>query len=635
MAAVSTSKTEYFFGKTSTGVLDVMLYIYVDTWLATEKANTSDVTILLQYKRKTEGEAITTSGAFTISPSGFKSKTSELKTITVKADEWVTAHSMRLTVTHNSDGTRPDMYVSASVNQFVGHLAGTEVSGYISFPTVPRATVLDLVIPSTNYFDGAISYYFSPQNANYYSKCVIDLMVGDSYVNVCERLLGVRSTLQQSDLFEFTEEQLSDIYTHLPDTPSGTLRFTMLTYSDAEYSDQVGESNYKEITLSIPNTDATQPTATMVLKPVTTLGDPFDEIFIKGKSKLDADFIDDEGKYGATVVSYSMSVEGKDYADPHITDSYLLNPGKVTVKGVVTDSRGFSRIYTKDITVIDYGAPKIIPAGKEGSVLAARCDSSGNIVDNGTYLKIKAQRSYSKVISEGVQKNFCVIQYRYRGEDENYPDSWTTILAGDASSDEVITGALLDGDLSVEHTYYVQVRAIDDVGEVAMTTITVPTEKVYMHKAGSINSLGIGKYAEDRNTVDIAEDLTVKIRGNVEFLSEEWSSLGLSSEVSESGVSVGRRGCSDCAYLVRAGGKHIFVAFNCSVEFSGAVTVNEAPIPEEHRPKADIYGLCPVSNNKIALIHIDKSGNIIIQSTQDSTEAVDIEWIDGYVDYWI
>ena len=91
--------------------------------------------------------------------------------------------------------------------------------------------------------------------------------------------------------------------------------------------------------------------------------------------------------------------------------------------------------------------------------------------------------------------------------------AWTTILDSSASSDEVVTNALLGGALSVQNTYYVQVQALDELGEDSITTINVPTERVYLHKAGSINALGIGKYAEDENTVDIAEDIEVIARG--------------------------------------------------------------------------------------------------------------------------
>ena len=56
-------------------------------------------------------------------------------------------------------------------------------------------------------------------------------------------------------------------------------------------------------------------------------------------------------------------------------------------------------------------------------------------------------------------------------------------------------------------------QAIDDLGEYSLTTINVPTDKVYLHKAGSINSLGIGKYAEEENTVDISEEMEVVVRG--------------------------------------------------------------------------------------------------------------------------
>jgi hypothetical protein len=178
----------------------------------------------------------------------------------------------------------------------------------------------------------------------------------------------------------------------------------------------------------------------------------------------------------------------------------------------VTDSRGYSRKYTKTITVLDYSVPKIVPISGESEVVAARCDSSGNLSDTGTYLKIKAKRSYSKVISSGAQKNLCSIRYRYKAEGGSY-SSWTTILATTATSDEVVTGALLGGALSVQSSYMVQVQAVDSIGETGTTTISLPTERVYMHKAGSINSLGIGEYVEEENTVSVSEQIGVRLKG--------------------------------------------------------------------------------------------------------------------------
>ena len=500
---------------------------------------------------------------------------------------------------------------------------------------------IDLLTCSTTYFNGTMTYKYTPANAEFYSRCVIALNINSTYTQIKDILLGVKAAAQQTATVTLSESELSVIYNKFPNGTKGTLRFTFRTYVDANYSNQVGETDYREITLSIPNIDATQPTATMTLTPVTSLAAPFNTIYIKGKSKLDADFSGGAGKYGSTVKSYSMSVEGKDYADPHTTDNYLLNPGSVTVKGIVTDSRGYSRTYTKSITVIDYGSPKIVAASGESEVVAARCDASGNIVDNGTYLKIKAKRSYSKVMSSGVQKNFCSIQYRYKAEGGTY-SSWTTILEGSATSDEIVTGALLGGGLSVESTYKVQVRAIDDIGETSVTTITTSTEKVYMHKAGSRNSLGIGKYAEEDNTVDIAEEITTIFRGDVQFKGEEWIELPLSTAVADSTVNSGRWGGTGVFYRVCAGGKHIYVAFNVSFTTSSS-TVRAESYTIPYPPSYDVYALCPVGfsdgSRGIATVSVSPKGRVNIYAVHKLPGATlstgeTVKWIDGYIDYW-
>ena len=79
----------------------------------------------------------------------------------------------------------------------------------------------------------------------------------------------------------------------------------------------------------------------------------------------------------------------------------------------------------------------------------------------------------------------------------------------------MVTSALLGGALSVQTTYFVQVQAIDDIGEYSTATISVPTDRVYLHKAGSINSVGIGKYAESENTLDIADNIAVRVRNSI------------------------------------------------------------------------------------------------------------------------
>jgi hypothetical protein len=261
------------------------------------------------------------------------------------------------------------------------------------------------------------------------------------------------------------------------------------------------------------------------------------------------------------------------------------------------------------------------------------------LTDSGTYLKIKAKRSYSKVVSSGSQKNFCSIRYRYKVDGGSY-SAWTTILDTGASSDEVTTGALL-GDLDLKKSYTVQVGVIDTLGESGYTQIPIPTEKVYWHRAGSINSLALGKYAEEENTFDVAQDITAIFRGNVRFMGEAWISRALGTGVSESPTPSGRWGGSGVYYRVCAGGKHVYVAFNVSFNTGGTVRAESETIP--NAPEYDVYALCPVGfadgARGIATVSVSPKGRVNIYAvhklpggTLSSGEKVD--WIDGYIDYW-
>ena len=524
----------------------------------------------------------------------------------------------------------------------------TDSRGY-SRAYTQTISVIDYAKPSidslscnTIYFDGTHTYKYTPANAVFYSRCIVALNISGTYTQIRDIKLGVKTASQQTATLTLSASELSTIYNKFPNGTGGTLRYTFRTYIDSEYSVQIGDAPYKEISLNIPDIDATKPTATLAVTPESSLASPFNTLYIKGKTKVKANLASGAGKYGATITAYSVSI-GAVKGTPPLTSEYITSLGDITITGTVTDSRGFSRTYTETITVIDHSTPRLLPVSGESEIIAARCNSSGALDDNGTYLKIAAKRAYSKVESGGVQKNYCKIQYRYKAEGGSY-SSWVDILSRTATNDEIITGALLDGGLSTTSTYRVQVRAIDDLGEAGTTNIFISTEKVYMHEAASRNSLGIGKYAEDDNVVDIAEDITTIIRGEVEFKSEAWISRALSTAVAASTVNSGRWGGSGIYYRVCAGGKHIYVAFNVSFATkTSTVRVDSETIPSAYRPSYDVYALCPVGfsdgSRGIATVSVSPSGRVNIYAvhklpgaTLSSGETVN--WIDGYIDFW-
>lgn len=471
--------------------------------------NTSKVRILWQSTQTGESwNGYTRTAKYYVSINGGAEK-EYMVSYTLPQNSTKTIVDTTITVTHKGDGSgtvKVRTWMDTSISVGV-----VEQTKNLTLSVIPRASSIDALSCSTAYFNGTMTYKYTPKSAGFYNRCNIALNLNGEYTAVKTINLGQKAASQQTATVTFSESELSVIYNKLPSDKKGTLRFTFRTYSDSGYSTQVGDAGYKEITLYIPNISATQPTATMSVTPVSSLASPFDTLCIKGKTKVTANLTGGAGKYGASVTSYKVSIDGKSGNAPY-TSGYLTTPGSVTITGTVTDSRGYSRKYTKTITVLDYSVPQIIPVSGESEVIAARCDSGGNLSDSGTYLKIKAKRSYSKVISSGSQKNLCSIRYRYKAEGGSY-SSWATILATTATSDEVTTGALLGGALSVQSTYVVQVQAVDSIGETATTTLSLPTERVYMHKAASINSLAFGEYAEEENTISVSKDIGVRLKG--------------------------------------------------------------------------------------------------------------------------
>ncbi len=603
--------------------------------VASSAGNMSAVTATLYYKRNNTGFTTFGTGTFYISINGVTTKANA--TLTITESGWVSAVSATVNVTHNDDGSK-SVNISAWGSIPDTTLSSTSVNASVKLDTIAREGTITALSCATKYFNGTITYKYTPKSASHYTRCSIALNFGGEYIAVKTINHGQKSASSQTATVTLSESELSIIYNKFPDSTKGVLRFTLRTYSDSGYSKQIGDGDYKEITLYIPNISETQPTATMTLSPVSSLPSPFDSLYIKGRTKVDANFTNVEGKYGATVEYCKVNVLGKNYGSPY-TSEYITTDGDVAVTATLTDSREHSRVYTKTVTFIPYANPRILPASGESEIICDRCDADGNLSESGTYLRIIAKRSYSKVVSSGSQKNFCSIRYRYKPDGGSY-SPWVTILANDSASDEVDTGALLNGELLQESSYEVQVGVVDNLGETDYTTISIPTDKIYMHRAGSIRSLGIGKYVEEENTVDIAEDITTKFRGKVMFSGEAWLNLGLSENVAESEQSMGRWGGTGCYYRVCAGEKHIYVAFNCAFTYSGsAIQINAEPIPAAYRPDRNVYALCATGGRAIARILVNKEGNILVDwiqiiSSAEQTASSTVKWIDGYIDYW-
>ena len=411
-----------------------------------------------------------------------------------------------ITVAHKDDGTG-SLSVRTWMNTDIS--AGIVELGpkMVTLETIPRASEITSVADVT--LGKACSVKWTPKSAAFRYKLKFSL---EDWSYTTGAIHPNKTSAYTYSGYEIPLEAAKQI----PGAKTGTMKVTLFTYATKDTTDPIGDADSATFTVTVPNSSDTQPAVTMTLAPVSSLAEAFNGLYIQGKTKVQAT-LKATGKYGATIKSYSMKIDGVTYdSGDDYTSGYLSQYGSVKIYGYAKDSRGYTGSAAKTITVIGYSRPQLLAAAGESDVVAARCDADGNVSDSGTYLIIKAKRSYSKVTSGGVQHNFCKVQYRYKVVDGSY-SSWTTILAADAlDSDEIITGALLDGTLSAQSSYLVQVRAIDDIGEYTRTTITVPTDKVYCHRDGKRRSLTFGGYVEEDNTFAIAGDITFKTKGPIE-----------------------------------------------------------------------------------------------------------------------
>ena len=404
--------------------------------------------------------------------------------------DWVLIATVSVSdIAHNDEGIQ-GITITGSVTAPAGTtLAGhtSSGSGDFTLDRIPRASVISSATDVSIGYQCVVRWI--PASASFRYRLRFSM---GSWSHTTDAIHPSRTSE-----YTYTEFVIPmEVAYQIPNTRIGTMTVTLYTYSDSVATSQIGSANSKTFLVILPDNSDTKPKVSMLLSPVGALPSEFAGLYIQGLTKVKAT-LSAEGKYGASIASYLMKVDGVFHdLDDAYTSRYLADAGRKTVYGYATDYRGHTGENIQAIDVIPYSAPKLESAS------AVRCDENGNPNESGTYLKIGVKRSYSPVVVAGVQKNFCAIQYKYLSDGVTW-SNWVTLLdSQNLGSDEVVTGPLLGGLLEPKKSYVLHLMAIDSIGRYAETFITIPTEKIYMHRDGSRNALGLGKYNTQDNAVD-------------------------------------------------------------------------------------------------------------------------------------
>ena len=178
---------------------------------------------------------------------------------------------------------------------------------------------------------------------------------------------GTIATKTSSDSVSWTPPL--SLASEIPNASTGTCTLTCTTYNG---STVIGTTT-KSITLTVPQSLA--PTVSVsyadTIAQCLTWG-----LLVQSRSKL-AFTITASGQQGATIASYSTSVNGTSYNSASFTTDVLLYNGSNSYTVTVTDSRGLQTVSTGTFSVVAYSNPSLT------LTLCDRNDSDPDQVDIG------------------------------------------------------------------------------------------------------------------------------------------------------------------------------------------------------------------------------------------------------------
>lgn len=448
-------------------------------------SNTSSVTAKLYYWRTNTG--YTTSG-----PDSYQIKIG-VQTSNVYSPGIVLTNSTpvlamtytRTGVPHNADGS-----LSVSIIAYGGKNSGsfrsTSCSGTAVLDTIPRQATITSA-PNFTDQDNPMIKYSNPAG-NAVSALTACISLTGTSADIAYRDIGKTGT---SYTFSLTSAE-RNVLRNATASGSRTVKFLIRTVigSNTFYSEATK-------TFTVKETSETKPSVTMTLSANNgSLGSVFNGIYIQGKSKV-AVTLSAQPKYNSTIESYSTAIEGKNYTAASFTSDYLSSYGNKTIIGKAIDSRNFSNSDSKEIVVYSYIRPSVSPLNGVPSVACYRSDESGNSNNSSNKIWVKARRNYASISVSGVQKNFCVLRWRYKLESETWGSHpWNTLIARTSTSTDSYDALIPDMEFPITNAYTIQIGVLDDIGEHSEISFDIPTDDVPLHLGQGGKNAAIGRYCD-------------------------------------------------------------------------------------------------------------------------------------------
>lgn len=411
-----------------------------------------------------------------------------------------------LIVPHNSDGSK-SINISGTITGPSGtSLAGIKASGNktVTLDTIPRATKIDSVTCNTPYVDGIITAKYTPKANTFYHKRIVYVNVDGTLTHIHTKELGKAATTQQTHTLQFDNNELSLIYSKVTKTPTATIRVTLQTYSDSNYSNKVGGDQFKEIKLNLPN--SISPTVELELTAVNNTYSWLGSNYVAGLSGIKATMTATEADKYAKIVSTAIGYNGVTYNGGDAT-TFTVNipplskPGEIYLTATAMDSRNRFIAATRKITVLPYSAPVITSVKIERGTY----DNGWTADDNGGALEVRI----STTLALADVGNTYDVTFKVDGSTKSPSYGETHQLISGADCVVYFTG--IDGDAS--HT--LTVTATDRTNNKGTVKLTIPTRHITMEFNKSGKGIAFGKTSEE-DAFECAWDADFKKNVNID-----------------------------------------------------------------------------------------------------------------------
>lgn len=341
---------------------------------------------------------------------------------------------------YNSGGSTITAHVSVTTFNGSAQIGSAQVYDFtLNFPAASTATVT-----STVAIDGTAACDVTISRAVSSFKHTVRWYIDSTYTHT-------KTDQGASSSYAIPRSWLAS----MPTTTSITGHVTVTTFSGTT---QIRSAKTYDFTLTVPASEKPGiASGWCSVAPVNSgLPAAWSSLYVKGYSKIKATF---NGAYvtvptGTSIARYSMTCNGVVYGSAQsYTSAVLTTAGSLTVTVSVKDARGRQTNGTRTVTVRDYSAPAIT------TMTAVRTNSQGTPSAQGSYIKVKANATFSSV--NGNNTLTLTVATKQQGGSYGTAQSLTN------NTDKILSG------FSTTKGYTVRVQATDTAGNTAEKTLYV------------------------------------------------------------------------------------------------------------------------------------------------------------------